>query len=1351
MPPVVAVIPIIASVAVAVLKVSAVVKALIVVAAMVATTLLTKKPKSSANRIQQGAELATKISPSLPRTICIGHTAIGASCHFAFTYTDNSEKPNRYLVRVLQISDQPINSLLAVYDGKQALTFAGDVTTGWFACNQHKNKDGVACMWMRVYKGAISGAVADASVISWSSGAWSSAHKGTGISYAIVKYDYDGDAFPNGEPELVFAVQGAKVYDDRADSTVSGGSGSQRLATPSTWAYTDNVAVNIAQYLRGFPINGKRIMGVGADARDLSSQMLFSAYNTCDQSVSETGGTYKRYACGMNLASDETHESHLNDLMLAMDGKIFDRGGAITIWPGAIRTPVMNVGMQDIDWSAEKSWQPKPSLDALVNYVNGNFVDKDKFFQERDLPPRVNATWETDDGGQRFGTFVSLRAVNRWSQAQRITHRVHQASRFGGTVAIIGGIWLMEMEQGDWFTLTVPRWSMSSKLFEIVEITLTTDMRVAIVAQEVSNNFDSWDPASNEFDRTDDVWNGPSYDLPVPTFALETYSFIHPASGVQDFGINFQLLTPTQVTGSFVTSVQIQYAVTSNLAKAFNGGSVTLDETFRTIKGLAPATSYSVRARTTDGQRFSAWSSWQALSTDDPNTELVSALANIIDDSILTAVEKSHQLQDIYNDLEARYAPVFTRATTLGISTTALTNARNDWLALLAGYSPAWNDFQNDTDIYTSFFPDEDFPANPDASQPLTTGNLMSSLDITTWAGGAGVVAAGDGYYTITDDDAGSQENRNLTTNGVLSIGNAHHFVFRVKKTNSDRTVFFPNITGSDFTDNAGFMLDTKLGRAEVGAYVTDSLVVDEGDHWLCYVQFTPAGANFNLLILPAAGNVQVPLYSASDAMPTWQPIPAVQASITIKVVGLFAGVIPSTIHTERWESGSKPMLDFIPPYYRVMDRDATQWSVYGREKIQPAAATKYSLGLRVKKDAVGRATRYPIIRLAGAGGTAKTCDLAFDTATGEFANIQNAFDAFGVYDLGTEWFAWCTMTTNANNIAVQVAVYPAVGNGASMNVGTYTPGATGYIDMREPLLALGDIWQLGPAALIGREIAYAAAITAVQKAISEKDANTGIVIDPFPDVYIYASSTGVVKAGELPRDVQIKASQGGVDVTTLGTWSRSTTGGITCTMGAATGILNITAFTSKEANIPITFTYLGVTRTAKVHVVRVDDAAEVSGGGGGGGGGGSSGTSGSTTTLANTNGTSYGTGVSGTIKAVAGPAGQVVCVAPIDFKRVNSIASVGVTGCFGKWQWRITGGSFADITGGEQADTTPAETVGGAEPYKESGFVSCTRTKTGLTQGTEYEFRFLWRRDDDSGASSEIYRTAGTMTATGS
>lgn len=68
-----------------------------------------------------------------------------------------------------------------------------------------------------------------------------------GIAYSVFVVPITGF---DGSLKFTARVRGRLLYDPRKDSTVSGGSGAHRLATPSTWEYSDNPSLADADWLR---------------------------------------------------------------------------------------------------------------------------------------------------------------------------------------------------------------------------------------------------------------------------------------------------------------------------------------------------------------------------------------------------------------------------------------------------------------------------------------------------------------------------------------------------------------------------------------------------------------------------------------------------------------------------------------------------------------------------------------------------------------------------------------------------------------------------------------------------------------------------------------------------------------------------------------------------------------------------------------------------------------------------------------------------------------------------------------------------------------------------------------------
>lgn len=262
-------------------------------------------------------------------------------------------------------------------------------------------------------------------------------------------------------------------------------------------------------------------------------------------------------------------------------------------------------------------------------------------------------------------------------------------------------------------------------------------------------------------------------------------------------------------------------------------------------------------------------------------------------------------------------------------------------------------------------------------------------------------------------------------------------------------------------------------------------------------------------------------------------------------------------------------------------------------------------------------------------------------------------------------------------------------------------------------------------------------------------DANI-IVENP---VVIQANETGAPKSGELNRVLAVKLRRNGTDLTSGVTWAATLMSGNVTFTTSGTGTLTLTltgpnsASLALESTIRITATYGSIQRALLLKVQRQDDPPTNAGGAGG-----NPGTTATTTTLGNTNGTTYGAGAeSAVIRCKAGTAGQVACTAPVTYKRTPGTAD-GTNAATGKWQWRVVGGSFADITT-EIGPGSSAQTItnSGDPTINLSGSMSVNMTKTGLTSGTDYEFKFLWRRDTGTGTANEVYRTAGTLQAAGS
>ena len=105
---------------------------------------------------------------------------------------------------------------------------------------------------------------------------WTSAHKLNGIAYIAAHFEFDKKGMFKGIPQLTVVVKGKKVYDPRKDGSISGGTGSHRLGTVSTYEWSDNPALTFLDYITNTEY------GKGLTASDLNMSTFQTAANNAD-------------------------------------------------------------------------------------------------------------------------------------------------------------------------------------------------------------------------------------------------------------------------------------------------------------------------------------------------------------------------------------------------------------------------------------------------------------------------------------------------------------------------------------------------------------------------------------------------------------------------------------------------------------------------------------------------------------------------------------------------------------------------------------------------------------------------------------------------------------------------------------------------------------------------------------------------------------------------------------------------------------------------------------------------------------------------------------------------------------
>ncbi|MGQ0563658.1 MAG: phage tail protein [Gemmobacter sp.] len=325
---------------------------------------------------------------------------------------------NKYLTYVISLSALPITGLSRVsVDGEYVAIgptpdadgfrpFLGRLAGGLARIKVYDGTQTVADPWLLATYG------------SYPERPWSSDMVGTGIAYAILDFHFNREVF-QGLPEVRFEIDGAKLYDPRADSSV-GGSGAQRWADRTTWTFTQNPAVMLYNIRRGVTLADGSVWG-GLSPVTLPLSSWFAAMNECDAGVPLTGGgTEPQFRAGFEASVDDEPASVFEELLRAAQGAVAEQGDTCRIRVGPPGLPVQVITDDDVVVTRPQDFDPFPGLDATYNGIQASHPSPDALWEATDAPPLFDAGLEALDGGRRLVAELSLPAAPFAGQVQRI-------------------------------------------------------------------------------------------------------------------------------------------------------------------------------------------------------------------------------------------------------------------------------------------------------------------------------------------------------------------------------------------------------------------------------------------------------------------------------------------------------------------------------------------------------------------------------------------------------------------------------------------------------------------------------------------------------------------------------------------------------------------------------------------------------------------------------------------------------------------------------------------------------------------------------------------------------------------
>lgn len=291
--------------------------------------------------------------------------------------------------------------------------------------------------------------------------------------------------------------RGMPVYDPARDSTVAGGSGSQRANDQTTWAYTvssvargNNPALQLLAYMLGWKIGGVGSVGCGqaADVLDLPSFAVAAAL--CDESVAlAAGGTQRRYEAGRAFSDGDDPPAVIRLLLDAMNGELVDDGGRLALRI-AVNDLTAAYTLTDDDFVSGYGWRPVAPIGQQNTVVRGKFSQPDapSLFALVDFPEVAIARTSL---APRPMT-IDLSAVQEQRRAERIAKQTAQRNLYLGEFSVTLGVrgWLLRRNMVVAITSTVRGWT--AKLFRVRALTFNADATVNAVFREEHASIYAW-------------------------------------------------------------------------------------------------------------------------------------------------------------------------------------------------------------------------------------------------------------------------------------------------------------------------------------------------------------------------------------------------------------------------------------------------------------------------------------------------------------------------------------------------------------------------------------------------------------------------------------------------------------------------------------------------------------------------------------------------------------------------------------------------------------------------------------------------------------------------------------------
>ena len=505
--------------------------------------------------------LLNKISANSPIPVVYGKRKIGGNMVFCET----SGTDNEYLYMIFTLAEGQCESCEKIYIDDKEVTWSGTLTDGTERTvgsgDSNFYKDSASLISVTWYDGD------DDQTYNTTVGAlssWTSNHRLRGISYLALKFKWNQDAF-SGLPNVHALLKGRKVYDPNLDGTKTGGSGSHREDTASTWAWSDNPVLCTLDYMR----NSRFGMGIANSYFDDNYADWQTAADVCDVDVTPYTSASAIDLMDMNGVVD-TKQKCIDILKMMINGF----RGYLNYANGQYKVISESTGSASISLTEDNiiGGLKVSSMDrnSRYNRVIVTYINPDKNYQtdQAQFPPLDDsgltsadrhATMKTADGGfLQEGRFDYPTITNSY-QAQELAEVILRRSRNNLNVALRCDATGLDLMVGELVNVTHGTPSFSAKTFRVQGMQVNADLTVELQLTEYQASYYTFATQAQAATIPDTTLPNP-FSVVAPASVTLTDELIEYSDGIVITRLNVAIGASTD---KFVQYYQVETKKTS--------------------------------------------------------------------------------------------------------------------------------------------------------------------------------------------------------------------------------------------------------------------------------------------------------------------------------------------------------------------------------------------------------------------------------------------------------------------------------------------------------------------------------------------------------------------------------------------------------------------------------------------------------------------------------------------------------------------------------------------------------------------------------------------------------------------